>query len=103
MKKIINIIFPENKDKDTMDTDVDDNDTFVESNLQTVWVSGRLGSHTFFWWGVILMYLDTLNTKITTTELCKIGNNWFRAPKVENVQKYLKILFFLYLFSNFEI
>ena len=33
MKKNINFIFTENKDKDTMDTDVDDNDTFVESNL----------------------------------------------------------------------
>ena len=39
--------------------------------------------------------VGTLNTKIKTKKLCKIGNNWSRAPKVDNFQKYPKMSFFL--------
>ena len=66
-------------------------------------ILGRLVSHRFFWRGVVLMYLSTLNTKIKTKKIWKIGNNWSRAPKVEKNQKYSKMSFFLYFLSNFEI
>ena len=48
--------------------------------------------------GVIMMYLGTLNTIIKTITFCKIGNNWSRAPKVKNFQKYPKMSCF-FLFS----
>ena len=67
----------------------------LKIRVGTYYILGRLVSHRFFRRGVILMYLGTLNTKIKTKKICKIGNNWSRAPKVNNFRKYPKMSFFL--------